>query len=531
MFRVQDLLELPSFLDAAVVAGSSGLDRIVGDLSVMEVPDIESYVRPGGFLLTTLYPFSGQPDSLEHLILRLDAAQLSGIGVKLNRYVPDIPPACLEQADRLGFPLVILPADSDFSLHINEYLSACIRENNKELEHRNYVHGKMMEILLRGGNLGDLARILSGILHRTILLIDQDFSCMASHPARRADAPLLEALRRTCRESTAEFQITRLPDCCIAVYPVRYSSENIGYITVWEPEPFELSRLEQITLQQFAIVFRVIIQHNIMVENQEYRNQELFFCDLIYSAVSEQETAAARAKMLKWRLSFPLSILILQISNNASGLRERQNLIRLLREKIEWEFFPGAPLSNTFWVEIQSSIAVALNSEALAVCDRAADRIAEILRESGMDGFYMTLSREASSLSDIPKCYREARYTLELAQQMKRHGLIKFRDLGIYRIISSIQNQQDLWDFCTDTIGPLVEHDRRHNSDLVRTLETVIDHGGNLKAAAADLFIHYNTIRYRFRLIEKIFKKELSDPATYQNVSLALKVYRFLSTE
>lgn len=82
-----------------------------------------------------------------------------------------------------------------------------------------------------------------------------------------------------------------------------------------------------------------------------------------------------------------------------------------------------------------------------------------------------------------------------------------------------------------DTIGPLVEHDRRHNSDLVRTLETVIDHGGNLKAAAAALFIHYNTIRYRFRLIEKIFKKELSDPVTYQNISLALKVYRFLSTE
>ena len=303
MFRVQDLLELPSFLDAAVVAGSSGLDRIVGDLSVMEVPDIESYVRPGGFLLTTLYPFSGQPDSLEHLILRLDAARLSGIGVKLNRYVWDIPPACLEQADRLGFPLVILPADSDFSLHINEYLSACIRENNKELEHRNYVHGEMMDILLRGGNLGDLARILSGILHRAILLIDQDFSCIASHPARKGEGPLLEALRRVCLESTAEFQIARLPDCCIAVYPVRYSSENIGYITVWEPDPFELTRLEQITLQQFAIVFRVIIQHNIMVENQEYRNQELFFCDLIYSAVSEQETAAARAKMLKWRLS------------------------------------------------------------------------------------------------------------------------------------------------------------------------------------------------------------------------------------
>lgn len=533
MFQVRQLLELSSFSESTVVAGHSGLSRSIGDLSVMEVPDIENYIRPGSFLLSTLYPLSGQPDRLEHLIPQLDAAQLSGIGIKLNRYVSELPAVCLEQADRLGFPVLILPADSDFSLQINDYLSARIQQNNMELQHRNYVHEKCMEILLRGGNPDDLAHILSGILHRTVVLIGKDFEQMAARRSR-ADRELeLEQLGQMCREALPEREVmyAPLPEGYAAIYALRYSAENVGYIAVCDRTAFQLKPLELITLQQFAIVFRVILQRNIMLKNQEYRNRELFFCDLIYNTVCEQEVALARARMFRWQLTFPVAILLVQIPNMVPVLQERQDMLSLLQQKIEWEFYPDSPRTNTFWVENRSSIAVVLNQTAVGDGDRIASRVTALLLEWNTGEFYMALSREASDLSRISQAYHEARYTLKLARQMKHRGLMKFRDLGVYRIISSAQNQQDLRDFCMDTIGALVDYDRQHNSDLIRTLETIIDHGGNLKAAAQALFVHYNTIRYRYRLIEKIFGKELNEPSTYQNISLALKVYQVLSAE
>lgn len=532
MFQVRQLLGLSSFLNSTVVAGHSGLSRGVTEMTVMEVPDIESYTRPGSFLLSTLFPFYGNPNSLEKLIPRLDAAKLSGIGIKLNRYVSDLPPVCLEQADRLGFPLVILPAGSDFSVQINEYLGVQIERNHEELEHRNFVHEKSMGILLQGGNSGDLARILSQTLHRTVVLMDQNFEYMADHRYSSWEFDLDE-LKAACQNAQFNSELADLPfsDGFAVVYAVRRNNISVGYIAVCDRSLFELSHTETITLQQFATVFRVIIQNNIIMENQESRNKELFFCDLIYQNISKNDIARNRANFFNWKLSFPIAIFLLQISDISPAFRERQKLLRQMQRMIESEFFPNCPYKNTFWAEKGSSIAVVLNETALSESDRIAARITEILGELNLGDVHFSLSREAAGLPDIPKAYREAQYALKIARQMKKHELMKFRDLGVYRIISSAQNQQDLRDFCMDTIGPLLDYDRQHNSDLICTLETIIEHGNQLKAASEALFIHYNTIRYRYHLIEKIIGKELSDPNNYQNISLALKIYRVLSSE
>lgn len=532
MFQVRQLLGLPSFLNSTVVAGHSGLNRDISEMSVMEVPDIESYIRPGSFLLSTLYPFYGNPNSLENLIPRLDTAKLSGIGIKLNRYVSDLPSVCLEQADSLGFPLVILPAGSDFSVQINEYLGVQIERNHEELEHRNFVHEKAMGILLQGGNSGDLARILSQTLHRTVVLMDQNFEHMADHHYSpwKFDMANLKAACRT-GEFNSELADLSFTDGFALVYAVKRNNISIGYIAVCDRSPFEFSHTETITLQQFATVFRVIIQNNIIMEDQESRNRELFFCDLIYQNISKNEIARNRANLFNWKLSFPIAIFLLQISDISPAFRERQKLLRLMQKMIESEFFPNCPYKNTFWAEKGSSIAIILNETALSEGDRIAARITQILHDLSLGDVHLSQSRESAGLQDIPKAYREAQYALKIARQMKKHELMKFRDLGVYRIISSAQNQQDLRDFCMDTIGPLLDYDRRHSSDLIRTLETVIEQGNQLKAASEALFIHYNTIRYRYHLIEKIIGKDLNDPNNYQNISLALKIYRVLSAE
>ena len=88
--------------------------------------------------------------------------------------------------------MVVLPANSNFSMQINSFLKASIQQKNMELEHRNYIHEKLMEILLRGENPGDLARILSELLRRPVLLLDQHLDLMAAQPAAAETLPLPE---------------------------------------------------------------------------------------------------------------------------------------------------------------------------------------------------------------------------------------------------------------------------------------------------------------------------------------------------
>ena len=58
----------------------------------------------------------------------------------------------------------------------------------------------------------------------------------------------------------------------------------------------------------------------------------------------------------------------------------------------------------------------------------------------------------------------------------------------------------------------LVEHDRTHGGDLLETLRAYFAAVGDVKAAAAVLGLHYNTVRYRLRKAQEVAGLNLDDP-------------------
>jgi hypothetical protein len=62
--------------------------------------------------------------------------------------------------------------------------------------------------------------------------------------------------------------------------------------------------------------------------------------------------------------------------------------------------------------------------------------------------------------------------------------------------------------------GPLkklMEHDRAKGGDLLPTLRAYFEHVGDVKAAAASLGLHYNTVRYRLTKAQQVAELDLED--------------------
>ena len=70
---VREVLAAPCLARARVLAGASGLDRVVTRLNVMEVPDILPWVKPHELLLTTGYPVRDDPAALADAMAKLAA--------------------------------------------------------------------------------------------------------------------------------------------------------------------------------------------------------------------------------------------------------------------------------------------------------------------------------------------------------------------------------------------------------------------------------------------------------------------------
>lgn len=147
---VRELLESPVFRGAQIIAGAAGTGRIVRSATVMEVREILPWVKPHSVLVTTGYPLRHTSEDLGRLIAELDDLGLSGLLIKLNRYITDVPRDALVEADWRGFPVVRLPDDLLFDDLLAEVLQRALDHQASVLRRSEEVHQTLIDLVLRG---------------------------------------------------------------------------------------------------------------------------------------------------------------------------------------------------------------------------------------------------------------------------------------------------------------------------------------------------------------------------------------------
>lgn len=143
------------------------------------------------------------------------------------------------------------------------------------------------------------------------------------------------------------------------------------------------------------------------------------------------------------------------------------------------------------------------------------------------------ISRPQETMNMLREAYREAKDAVSIAQELGDIEKTTFYgDLKLYKLILALKerNLEHLRRFYDDTLGPLVEHDNRKQSDLVRTLTGFFEANGNLAKAAQDLDVHRNTLVYRLDRISELTELDLNDADNRLILHLSLKIQRVLAT-
>ena len=143
------------------------------------------------------------------------------------------------------------------------------------------------------------------------------------------------------------------------------------------------------------------------------------------------------------------------------------------------------------------------------------------------------ISRAASGLSALRENYREAKDAIGIADELaERETTTCYGDLKLYQLLLALKerNLAQLQQFHGDALGPLLEHDRKKRSELLRTLSGFFAANGNLARAAQDLDVHRNTLVYRLERIAELTELDLDDADNRLILHLALKAQRVLAT-
>jgi len=120
---------------------------------------------------------------------------------------------------------------------------------------------------------------------------------------------------------------------------------------------------------------------------------------------------------------------------------------------------------------------------------------------------------------------REAEVALLAAQRLGADGLAIHDELGVIRLLLASDSDPNLRAFVDDVIGPVVEHDRLHDGDLVKTLRAYFTADCSQQEAAKQLFVHHKTLRYRLDRIEALTSLDLRRHDDRVRADLALKIF------
>jgi sugar diacid utilization regulator len=184
-------------------------------------------------------------------------------------------------------------------------------------------------------------------------------------------------------------------------------------------------------------------------------------------------------------------------------------------------------LPDALPVIVQGDLFILLLTEHNAIRADLFDLYRELHELIGELALFMGLASRVEDCGHYHQALNEARQALDVAENLRpANGLCDFSELGVLRLLQAITDRSVIDVFVKQTLGPLLEANRKQPNLLIETLDAVLQENGNALKAAQRLNIHRNTINQRIQRIEQQSQQSLDDPLFRMNASVALLVWR-----
>lgn len=398
-------------------------------------------------------------------------------------------------------------ADEDRAA-VNARLTASVAE----LEYRLSVH----EALSEAATDADAVAAIAEAVHRLTghpVAIDDRFgnrrACAGPGHADSHTKPDEARHESLLRETAQRPQPARLGERLVAL--ARHQGELLGSLTLIDPRGTAGER-EEFALDQGCAALTLALAHLRNLAEVELRLRRGLADDLL--AGTDNESAYARAAAVGHDLHGPLYLAALRWEGTAvddafvraadraaTGLGIRS--LQTRRPELAVLVLKGRPQPDSL--------------------HRA------MVRELGSPTGSIGVGGRCDTPDEIPRSFQEALRALEVRRVSGApNGTTAFDELGLFRILGHIGDHQEVEHFVREWLGPLLDYDSAHRTDLVGTLSQYFEYGGNYDRTAAALTIHRSTLRYRLQRIREVGGQDLTNVDTRLNLHIATRVWNVL---
>jgi sugar diacid utilization regulator len=145
--------------------------------------------------------------------------------------------------------------------------------------------------------------------------------------------------------------------------------------------------------------------------------------------------------------------------------------------------------------------------------------------------FTIGISKICNSLKYLYFAGEEANFALKIGKKLNKNpgGVYLYDDYMIYHLLYEISGHPTLSKLYKNTIKRIKKHDSENNSELLKTLETLIDCDFSVSHTSDRLFIHRNTLYKRINKINDILDSDIDKSENRLILQIAMKLNEIIS--
>jgi len=136
---------------------------------------------------------------------------------------------------------------------------------------------------------------------------------------------------------------------------------------------------------------------------------------------------------------------------------------------------------------------------------------------------HIGIGQNETGLPVLAKSYKQAASVLNMAAKNNWYK-VYYKDLGIYKILLSAEDNDVLREIYQDVLGRLADYDRTYKTDYMDTLKCYLENDASVQAVAKLTYVHRNTINYKLGKIKEITGCNITGVEDRLKIMLAFKI-------
>lgn len=371
------------------------------------------------------------------------------------------------------------------------------------------VHERITALLTTGGDLDDVASVVSDALDGPVEVLDGRLRRVAGsreRPSPEAAPRTLGAVRPAWRRAADQGRAVLVEELGVWLASIGTPDDARGVLVLHRAGPLAQPQLR--TLERAAMLATLVLASRERVATAEHRALEDLVGDLLRRPDADAERVRDAAGRHGVALDRPVALVLLRTTStrHAAGLDAAREAL-------------GDVAALT---ALHDGDLVAIVDAAVAV--DVAPRLHAAVQAESTTPVTAVRTGPVGAPAELPEAHRRALRCLGLLEGLGRAGdLADDAALFPYAALLGDRPPADLRDFVDRSLGPLLRHDEARDGDLARTLLVHLDHGLRTTPSADALHLHPNTLRQRLEKVGRLLPG-WDEPGRRLEVHLALRV-------